>query len=134
MRDTRRTPAALVAVFASVAVILAGIGTYGVLAYAVAQRRREIGGRMAVGATRYQIGYQFFCFGFRLFVIGTLVGCVGAWATGRAMQSVVFEIPTFHVPTILVTVLVMSLVTLFAALFPAIRAARTAPYAAMRDD
>src|SRR2546423_4583406 len=71
---TRRSPALLAGIFAGVALLLAAIGTYGVLSYAVAQRRREIGIRMALGAQREQIGAQFFSLGLRLLVAGTLLG------------------------------------------------------------
>src|SRR5207244_7503289 len=63
---TRRSPALLAGIFGGVALLLAAIGTYGVLSYAVAQRRREIGIRMALGAQREQIGAQFLSLGLRL--------------------------------------------------------------------
>ncbi|MCA1659903.1 MAG: ADOP family duplicated permease, partial [Verrucomicrobiaceae bacterium] len=102
----RRSPALLSGIFAGVALLLAAIGTYGVLSYAVAQRRREIGIRMAVGAQRWQIGRHFLSLGLRLLAAGTLLGLIGAWWTGRAMQSVLFEVPALPVATLLGTALV----------------------------
>ena len=75
----RRSPALLAGIFAGVALLLAAIGTYGVLSYAVAQRTREIGIRMALGAQREQIGSQFLSLGLRLLVAGTILGLIGAW-------------------------------------------------------
>jgi ABC-type antimicrobial peptide transport system permease subunit len=120
--------------FAGVSLLLAAIGTYGVLAYAVSQRRREVGVRMALGATPDQIGRQFCALGLRLFAVGALLGCIGAWASGRAMQSILFEMPSLHIPTVAGTAVAMSVVTLLACLFPAIRAARISPAEAMRNE
>lgn len=131
---TRRSPAILAVVFAGVALLLAAIGTYGVLAYAVSQRRREVGVRMALGATPDQIGRQFFSLGLRLLAFGALLGCIGAWAAGRAMQSILFEVPSFHIPTFAGTAVAISLVTLLASLLPAISAARISPAEAMRNE
>ena len=89
----RRSPALLAGIFAGVALLLAAIGTYGVLSYAVAQRTREIGIRMALGAQRGQIGSQFLSLGLRLLAAGTILGLIGAWLAGRAMQSVLFDVP-----------------------------------------
>jgi hypothetical protein len=131
---TRRSPAILTVMFAGVALLLAAIGTYGVLAYAVSQRRREVGVRMALGATPDQIGRQFMSLGLRLLAVGALLGCIGAWAAGRAMQSILFEVPSLHIPTVAGTAVAMSLATLLASLLPAIRAARIAPAEAMRNE
>src|SRR5829696_5286377 len=96
----RRSPALLSGIFAGVALLLAAIGTYGVLSYAVAQRTREIGIRMAVGAQRWQIGTHFLSLGLRLLAAGTILGLFGAWWTGRAMQSLLFEVPSLPVATL----------------------------------
>jgi len=131
---TRRSPALLAGVFAGVALLLAAIGTYGVLSYAVAQRRREIGIRMALGAQREQIGVQFFSLGLRLLSAGIILGLIGAWLTGRAMQSVLFEVPTLHIATLLATALVMAAVSLVACLIPARRATMVDPVEALRAE
>jgi predicted permease len=129
---TRRSPAILAAVFAGVALLLAGIGVYGVLAYAVSQRRREVAVRMACGATPSLIGRQFLTLGAKLLVLGIALGTFGAWTAGRAMQSFLVEVPPFHIFTSAATVFAMSLVTLLAALLPARRATQIHPMEALR--
>jgi predicted permease len=130
----RRSPALLAGIFAGVALLLAAIGTYGVLSYAVAQRTREIGIRMALGAQRSQIGTQFLSLGLRLLAAGTILGLMGGWWAGRAMQSVLFDVPTLHVATLLGTALVMTTVSLVACLIPARRATKVDPVIALRAE
>jgi predicted permease len=128
----RRSPALLAGIFAGVALLLTAIGTYGVLSYAVAQRRREIGIRMALGAQRGQIGAQFLSVGLRLLAAGTILGLIGAWLAGGAMQSVLFDVPTLPIATLLVTALVMTAVSLVACIIPARRATKVDPMIALR--
>jgi predicted permease len=130
----RRSPALLAGIFASVALLLAAIGTYGVLSYSVAQRTREIGIRMALGAQRGQIGTQFLSLGLRLLAAGTILGLIGAWLAGRAMQSVLFDVPTLHIAALLGTALVMTAVSLVACLIPARRATKVDPVVALRAE
>jgi predicted permease len=130
----RRSPALLAGIFAGVALLLAAIGTYGVLSYVVAQRTREIGIRMALGAQRGQIGAQFLSLGLRLLAAGTILGVIGAWLAGRAMQSVLFGVPTLHFATLFVTALLMGVVSLVACLIPARRATKVDPVIALRAE
>lgn len=130
----RRSPALLAGIFAGVALLLAAIGTYGVLSYAVAQRRREIGIRMALGAQTRQIGTQFLSLGLRLLAAGTILGLIGAWLAGRAMQSILFDVPTLHIATLLGTAIVMTSVSLVACLIPARRATKVDPMIALRAE
>ncbi|MDQ6808652.1 MAG: ABC transporter permease, partial [Verrucomicrobiota bacterium] len=130
----RRSPALLAGIFAGVALLLAAIGTYGVLSYAVAQRTREIGIRMALGAQRAQIGAQFVSLGLRLLAAGTILGLIGAWWSGRAMQSVLFDVPTLPLVTLLGTALAMTVVSLIACLIPARRATQVDPVVALRAE
>jgi predicted permease len=130
----RRSPALLAGIFAGVALLLAAIGTYGVLSYAVEQRRREIGIRMALGAQRGQIGAQFLSLGLRFLAAGTILGLIGAWLAGRAMQSVLFDVPTLPIATLLVTALVMTAVSLVACIIPARRATEVDPVVALRAE
>jgi predicted permease len=131
---TRRSPALLAGIFAGVALLLAAIGTYGVLSYAVAQRRREIGIRMALGAQKRQIGAQFLSLGLRLIAAGITIGVFGAWAAARAMQSVLFGVSTLPVVAVLVTAIVMITVSLVACLIPARRASSVDPVIALRSE
>ena len=92
----RRSPALLSGLFSGIALLLTAIGTYGVLSYAVAQRRREIGVRMALGAQPGQIRSQFLSLSLRLLAGGTILGVIGAWLTGRAMQAVLFHVQALN--------------------------------------
>src|SRR5438046_4412707 len=130
----RRSPALLAGIFAGVALLLAAIGTYGVLSYAVAQRRREIGIRMALDAQREQIGAQFFSLGVRLLVAGTLLGLLGAWLAGKAMENVLFDVPPLHFAILLGTAAIMSAVSLVACLIPAHRATKVDSVIALRAE
>lgn len=131
---TRRSPVLLTGFFAFVALLLAAIGTYGVLSYAVAQRRREIGIRIALGAQSAQIRGQFLSIGMRHLVAGAGLGIAGAWLAGRAMRSVLFGVPAFDFPTIAGTAVVMGAVSLTACMIPALRAARISPTEALAED
>lgn len=130
----RRSPALLAGIFAGVALLLASIGTYGVLSYAVAQRTREIGIRMAVGAQREQIGAQFLKIGLRLLIAGTVIGVIAAGLSGRALQSVLYDVPALHPATFAVTAAIMTVVCLVACWLPARRASRTDPMEALRTE
>ena len=104
------------------------------LSYAVAQRTREIGIRMALGAQRGQIGTQFLSLGLRLLAAGTILGLFGAWLAGRAMQGVLFDVPKLPIATLLGTAFVMTSVSLVACLIPARRATRVDPIVALRHE
>ena len=131
---TRRSPALLAGIFAGVALLLASIGTYGVLSYAVAQRTREIGIRMAVGAQRQQIGAQFLKIGVRLLITGTVIGLIGAALSGRALQSLLFDVSALNPATFAGAAAIMTVVCLVACWLPARRASRTDPMEALRAE
>ena len=130
---TRRSPALLGGIFSGIALLLIAIGTYGVLSYAVTQRRREIAVRMALGARPEQIRGQFLSLAVRLLAGGTIVGVAGAWLTGRAMQALLFQVPA-HSPAILAgSAGIIAVVSLAACLLPAHQAARISPTQALAD-
>jgi ABC-type antimicrobial peptide transport system permease subunit len=130
----RRSPALLTGIFAGVALVLAAVGTYGVLSYAVAQRQREIAVRMALGARPAQIGGQFLTLGVRLLVAGTLFGLAGAWLAGHAMQTILFDVPALHIPTLSATAAILSAISLLACWLPSRRATKVDPMTALRAE
>jgi len=130
----RRSPAILAGIFAAVALLLAAIGTYGVVSYAVSQRQREIGVRMALGARPRHILHQFLSIDLRLLTAGTVLGVIGAQGAGRAMQAILFGVPDLP-PSILVgAIVIMTIVSLTACSLPARRATRVDPMTAFRGD
>jgi predicted permease len=129
----RRSPALLGGIFSGIALLLIAIGTYGVLSYAVAQRRREIGVRMALGARPEQIRRQFLTLALRLLAGGTILGAMGAWATGQAMRAVLFHVPAHSPATLAGSAVTMAVIAFFACLLPARRAARISPIQALAD-
>jgi predicted permease len=130
----RRSPLMLAGIFAGVAVVLAAVGIYGVLAYAVAQRRREIGVRMALGALPQQILSQFLSLGAKLVILGSVLGAIGAWLTGRAMAGLLYGVGSANPLVFAGTAALLALVAMAACLLPAIRAARVPPMEALRAE
>jgi ABC-type antimicrobial peptide transport system permease subunit len=114
--------------------LLTAIGTYGVLSYAVSQRRREIGVRVALGARPQQIRSQFLGLAIRLLGFGTLLGVAGAWLTGEAMRTLLFHVPPFHLATLCAAIGLIGVVSLIACLGPSERAARISPMEALADE
>lgn len=130
----RRSPALLAGIFAVVALLLAAIGTYGVIGYAVAQRRREIAMRMALGAPPARIGRHFLGLGLRLLAVGTLLGTFGAWLAGTAMQGFLYKVPALDFGALLGSAAVLGLAAVLACVLPARRAARVAPTAVLGEE
>ncbi len=129
----QRTPALLAGIFSMIALLLTAVGTYGVLSYGVAQRRREIGVRMALGARPEQIRGQFLWLTLRLLAAGAILGLTGAWMAGQAMRTLLFHVPPVHPATLAGAAGVIAVVALGACLVPAHRAARTSPMEALVD-
>jgi len=130
----RRTPLVLAAVFAGVSLVLAAVGIYGVLAYSVAQRRREIGVRMALGAQPSQIMRQFMGLGVRLLCIGLPIGALGAWMAGHAIDGMLFGVEPLSPGVMGATAVVLAAAALPACLLPSRRAAHVSPNEALRAD
>jgi len=130
----RRSPALLAGVFSGIALLLTSIGTYGVLSYAVAQRRREIGVRIALGAQPGQIRIQFLSLSLRLLSAGTVLGLIGAWQAGRAMRTLLFQVPPLNVAVLAAAACVTVAVCLAACLVPSQRAAQVSPMEALAEE
>jgi predicted permease len=122
----------LLAAFAMLATALAAVGLYGVLAYTVAQRTREIGVRMALGADAARVRALVLGQVTRMLLVGGLVGIAGALALGRAARSLLFGLQG-HDPVVVVTAAaVLAVVALGAGFIPALQASRVHPMQALR--
>jgi ABC-type antimicrobial peptide transport system permease subunit len=88
---------------------------------------------MALGARPGQVRAQFLTLAVRLMAGGTLLGMVGAWSIGRAMQSVLYEVPALHPATLAITAAIIGAVSLAACLLPSDRAARISPIEALAE-
>jgi putative ABC transport system permease protein len=128
----RRLLVMLLGSFAGVALLLALIGIYGVIAYSVAQRTREMGIRRALGAQQSDILRLVVAQGFRLALAGVAVGIAGAYGLTRLMQSLLFHVSATDPATFAGVALLFLLVALAASYFPARRATRIDPMAALR--
>jgi predicted permease len=120
------------AAFASLATLLAAIGLYGVLAYSVAQRTREIGVRMALGADASRVRTMVLRQVGFMILVGGVIGIAGAFALGRAAKSLLYQMEGHDPVVFVVAAALLSLVALGAGLLPALRASRIDPINALR--
>jgi putative ABC transport system permease protein len=120
--------------FAGIALLLAAIGTYGVLSYMVAQRRREIGVRMALGADRGQVLAHVLKQGLLLTTIGVAGGLAGAFALNQVIASLLFGVRPTDPTTLALVVTTIVAVAMAACWLPAWRASRLDPNAVLRSD
>ncbi|HUE85571.1 MAG TPA: ABC transporter permease [Vicinamibacterales bacterium] len=130
----RETPMRLLAAFAALGLLLAGIGVYGVLAYFVSQRSREIGVRTALGASRGQIVGLVLRESVAPIAAGLFVGVAGAVACGRLLQGVLYEVRPSDPAVLAAIALTLATVALVAGVVPARRAASIDPVTALRDE
>ena len=124
----------LLTVFASIALVLAAIGIYGIVAYAVAERRREIGVRMALGASPREVATDVIAGGMSLPLIGIVIGVGAAAAVSRLLSGLVDGVTTTDPVTIVVTIVLLTAAALLACCFPARRASRIDPAIALRSE
>ncbi len=114
--------------------LLAAIGTYGVLSYTVADRRREIGIRLALGADRPSVLAQVMKEGLGLTTIGVLAGLAGAFGLNRLISSLLFDVQPTDVTTLVAVAATISLVAAVACWLPAWRASRLDPNVVLREE
>jgi predicted permease len=131
---SRRFVIRLLAAFAILALVLSAVGIYGVMAYLVGQRRREIGIRIALGAGRGEVIGMVVRRAVTLTAIGLLIGGVASLATGELLSGLLFQIAPWDPWSFTTIAGVLVLTAMVAAASPALRAARVDPVAAMRAD
>jgi ABC-type antimicrobial peptide transport system permease subunit len=129
-----RLLAQLLAAFAGLALLLAVLGTYGVLSYMVAERRREIAIRIALGAVRTRVLTQILKQGLQVTVMGILIGLAGALALNRLIASLLFGVQPTDALTITLVIAAITAAAVFASWLPAWRASRVDPNLVLRDD
>jgi putative ABC transport system permease protein len=129
----RRTPMFLATGFAAVALFLAAIGIYGVLAYQVSQRRREIGIRMALGAASGSIFSLVLREGGLIVGAGAALGLLGSLLVSRALEAQLYEVGAMDPVVVSTVAIILGMVALVACVLPARRAARTDPMIALTD-
>lgn len=136
--DRHRAPlrwfAVLLVVLAAGATVMAAGGLYGVMAFSVARRTRELGVRMATGATERHVVRLVLGEALRITLIGGVAGSIGALTLARVLQQMFYGVDPFDLTTYLGVALVLAAVTLAAAYRPAVRAARVHPDQALRSE
>jgi len=120
--------------FAAIALLLAGFGIYGVMAFAVAQRRHEIGLRMALGAQRDQVVKLILVDGMKLALFGVGIGLLGAYTLGRLMRTTLYGIGTIDLASFSAVAFVLLAAAMIASYVPARRSAKVDPMIALRQE
>ncbi len=124
----------MLGIVSTLALILGAIGLYGVLSYVVAQRTREIGIRMALGAEAARVQRMVVAQGARVLLVGIVVGLGVALAATRALESLLFGVESADVGTFLIMSAALALVGLLATYLPARRASSVDPIESLRAD
>jgi ABC-type antimicrobial peptide transport system permease subunit len=130
----RRLITNLLGTFSSLALLLASIGLYGVIAYSVSQRTRELGIRMAIGAQRADVLRLVLREGLTTAGVGVVLGLIGALLTTRLLQGMLFGVSATNPLIFAINALILMAVALAACLVPARRAARIDPMEALRHE
>jgi putative ABC transport system permease protein len=133
-QSTDRFGMFLFGAFAAIALLLAAVGIYGVMAFTAAQRTHEIGVRMALGAVRREVVMLIVRRGMRLALIGIAIGLAGAYGLGRVMHSTLYGVQSADVVSLLAVAVLLFTVALAACWLPARRSARTDPMQALRGE
>jgi ABC-type antimicrobial peptide transport system permease subunit len=128
----RRFQTSLVVGFSLVALLMAAVGIYGLIQYSIATRTQEIGLRMAIGAQAGDIFRMMIGEGLTLSLIGLAIGLVGSWWLGRAGSSLLFGVTASDPATFTAVSLLLTAVAIAACYFPARRAMKVDPVAALR--
>jgi len=129
-----RLLAQLLGVLAGLALLLAAIGTYGVLSYMVTERRREIGIRVALGATRSHVLTQIMKQGLEVTAFGIVIGLTSALAVNRLIASLLFGVQPTDTATFAFVIVTITVVAVVASWLPAWRASRLDPNVVLRDE
>jgi putative ABC transport system permease protein len=130
--STRTFTLILLGLFSGLALVLAAIGIYGVISYSVAQRTRDIGIRIALGASRRDVLQDILGLGLRLTVAGLILGLIGAFAVTRVLSSLLYGVHSTDALTFTSVSLVLIVVAVLASYLPARRAMRIDPIVALR--
>ena len=128
----QRAASSLLGAFGALALLLAALGLYAVMAFAVTQRTREIGIRMALGAGQREVLGMFVGEGVRLAAVGIVIGLVASFALTRVISSFLYGVRATDLPTFLLGAVILALVAALASYLPARRAARVDPMVALR--
>lgn len=131
---SRRMMMSLLSDFAVIALVLASVGLYGVMALTVTQRTRELGVRLALGAQRADIFRLVLSQGMLLVLVGLIIGLLGAVGAGRGLQSVLYGVGGFDLPSLSFALFALVAVALVACWLPARRATRVDPIEALRAE
>jgi putative ABC transport system permease protein len=123
----RRLAVVLLGVFAGVAVLLAGVGIYGVMSFLVVQRTHELGVRMALGAQRSDVLKLVLVRSLKLISAGTIIGLIIAVMSTRTLQALLYSVSAFDMATFVLVTVLLGAIALAASYLPAIRATRADP-------
>ena len=131
---TRRAQLRVLGALGAIALLLSGVGIYGLLAYTVSQRSREIGVRLALGANPGGVARMVVSQGMKLALIGIVPGIAAGYAAARGMRAILFGVEPADPATILVAAALVLVMTLAGSLIPALRAVRVSPMVALRAE
>jgi putative ABC transport system permease protein len=124
----------MIGLFGVLGLVISTVGLYGIMAYAVSQRTREIGLRMALGATRAGVMAMVITTACRLLAAGLILGAVGAWYLSGTAKAFVYGLPANDPRAFVAALMLLSLAALVASIIPARRAATIDPIAALRAE